>query len=373
MSCTASAGRSRFHVCEPHPLCEAFMRLRNRRAFHATTISTGRARGRSYFQLTARRGPMLDRGRPSAPGAAPFNSRSCPTPRPPYSVLGAACGRRRIPTRRSGANGPCRRQRRIAVGAFNSPQLLRLSGGSGRAPTVAGHPGHCRHAGSAPTCKITCRSACSTAARPITINDVINNFRHRVEAGCATLCSGKAARRRRGLCRGSPAPARRSRRPTCRCTSSFSAPTRSARRCTRFPASSPRFVNCAAEPRLRAHQSADPKEPPAIQPRYPLSGDRDTVVAGLKLLRRTWSSRRAPVYRRGARARAALHQRRRPAGLRARGRRDRGSIRPAPAGGPDQPLSSTSGCACAASSACAWSTVRSCPPSSPATPTPRSC
>jgi choline dehydrogenase len=47
---------------------------------------------------------------------------------------------------------------------------------------------------------------------------------------------------------------------------------------------------CQLRPQSRGFvriKSADPKEPPAIQPRYLSSAhDRDTVVAGLKLLRR---------------------------------------------------------------------------------------
>ena len=77
-SCTVSAGRSRSPMSASRIRCAKLSsRLRNRRAFRATTISTGRRQeGAGYFQLTARNGaPMLDRGRLSAPGAAPAQSR----------------------------------------------------------------------------------------------------------------------------------------------------------------------------------------------------------------------------------------------------------------------------------------------------------
>ena len=66
---------------------------------------------------------------------------------------------------------------------------------------------------------------------------------------------------------------------------------------------------CQLRPESRGFvhiKSADPTQPPAIQPRYLSSrSDRDTVVAGMKLLRADHASAgNTPLYRRRARARA---------------------------------------------------------------------
>ena len=74
---------------------------------------------------------------------------------------------------------------------------------------------------------------------------------------------------------------------------------------------------CQLRPESRGFvriKSADPREPPAIQPRYLTSRlDRDTVVDGLKLMRRIMEqpAMRA-LHRRGAGAWVALRERCRP-------------------------------------------------------------
>ena len=66
-------------------------------------------------------------------------------------------------------------------------------------------------------------------------------------------------------------------------------------------------------------KSADPAEPPAIQPRYmSASVDRDVMVKGMQLLRHGHGPAGAvALHRGGAHARAEMRQRRRPARIRA--------------------------------------------------------
>ena len=125
---------------------------------------------------------------------------------------------------------------------------------------------------------------------------------------CAMPCSARAAHHRRRLCRRLlPHQRRRSRRPTCSCTSSSSAPTASGEALHPFPG----FIAsvCQLRPESRGFvriKSADPAAAagdPAALPVDP--DDRDTVVAGLKLLRAIMEqpAMRA-LHRRGASARA---------------------------------------------------------------------
>ncbi len=212
---------------------------------------------------------------------------------------------------------------------------------------------------------------------PITMNDVINSWRHRIGAGLRYLLFRKGlltigAGYAGGFFRTS-APAAT---PDVQVHFIiFSADTAGAA-LHPFPG----FIAsvCQLRPESRGFvriKSADPRQPPAIQPRYLSSqADRDTMVAGMKLLRRIM---RQPAMRRYiAEERAPgpqVHERRRAARVRARDRHDRlSSDQHLPHGLRCRPPWSTSGCACAASSACAWSTARSCPRSSPATPTRRS-
>ena len=124
---------------------------------------------------------------------------------------------------------------------------------------------------------------------PITMNDVINNFRHRVEAGLRYALFRKGllavgAGYAGGFFRTSPAVAT----PDVQVHFIIFSTDKVGAALHPFPG----FIAsvCQLRPQSRGFvriKSADPKEPPAIQPRYLSSGyDRDTVVAGLKLLRR---------------------------------------------------------------------------------------
>jgi choline dehydrogenase len=123
---------------------------------------------------------------------------------------------------------------------------------------------------------------------PITMNDVINSFRHRMAAGLRYLLFRKGllaigAGYAGGFFRTSPQVAT----PDIQVHFIiFSADTAGAA-LHPFPGFIASICQLRPESRGTVHiKSADPAQPPAIQPRYLTSAfDRDTVVEGLKLLR----------------------------------------------------------------------------------------
>src|SRR2546430_9644548 len=175
-------------VCEPHPLCEAFIAAAEQAGFPRNDDFNGPTQeGAGYFQLTAR------------------NGRRCSTSvgylrparrRPNLAIVTNAAasrilfeGRRAIGVeyrqgdtiRTARANGEVL----IAGGAFNSPQLLQLSGLGPAAllsslgiPVTADMPGV--GANLQDHLQVRMQYRCT---EPITMNDVINSFRHRVGAG----------------------------------------------------------------------------------------------------------------------------------------------------------------------------------------------
>ena len=126
---------------------------------------------------------------------------------------------------------------------------------------------------------------------PITMNDVVIIG----GAGWVQVCATASWRKgllavgagyAGGFFRAKP---RRRYTPTSRCISLFSARTASGAALHPFPGFIASVCQLRPESRGFVHiKSADPRAPPAIQPRY-LSArtDRDTVVAGMKLLRRS--------------------------------------------------------------------------------------
>jgi choline dehydrogenase len=178
----------------------------------------------------------------------------------------------------------------VAAGAFNSPQLLQLSG-LGPAPllqsfgidVVAEMPGV--GADLQDHLQVRMQYRCT---EPLTMNDVINSWRHRMGAGVRYLVSRKGlltigAGYAGGFFRTSPAAAS----PDVQVHFIiFSADKVGA---PLHPFSGFIASICQLRPESRGFvriKSADPGQPPAIQPRYLSSAsDRDTIVAGMKLLR----------------------------------------------------------------------------------------
>lgn len=290
-------------VCEPHPLCEAFIEAAQQAGFPRNDDFNGPTQeGAGYFQLTARRGRRCS----TAVGYLRPARR-----RPNLSIVSNALanrilfsGRRAIgieyrqgdATRVAHASGEVI----VAGGSFNSPQLLQLSG-LGPAPllqslginVIADMPG----VGADLQDHFQVRMQYRCTER-ITMNDVIHSWLHRVGAGLryALLRKGLlaiGAGYAGGFFRTSPQAAT----PDVQVHFIiFSAETAGAA-LHAFPG----FIAsvCQLRPESRGFvriKSADAGQPPAIQPRYLSSPvDRDTVVAGMKLLRRIM---RQPAMRR---------------------------------------------------------------------------
>ncbi len=118
-------------------------------------------------------------------------------------------------------------------------------------------------------------------------------------------------------------------------------------------------------------KSADPREPPAIAPRYlTAQKDRDTTVAGIRILRSIMAAPpMVPFIESRARAGPGLRQRRRTCSTTCGGAARPSITRPRPAAWATiRPRWSTRDSGCVASSGCASSMPRSCRISSPATP-----
>src|SRR6516164_2502610 len=281
-------------VCEPHPLCEAFIEAAQQAGFPRNDDFNGPTQeGAGYFQLTARRGRRWS----TAVGYLRPARR-----RPNLAIASNALasrilfsGRRAIgveyrqgdSTRLAYANGEVI----LAGGTFNSPQLLQLSGlgpssllQSLGIDVVADMPG----VGADLQDHLQVRLQYRCTER-ITMNDVIHSWRHRTGAGLRYVLFRKGL-----LAIGAGYAGGFFRTNALVATPDvqvhfiiFSADTAGA-----ALHSFPGFIAsvCQLRPESRGFvriKSADPSEPPAIQPRYLSSQfDRDTVVAGIKLLRR---------------------------------------------------------------------------------------
>jgi choline dehydrogenase len=290
-------------VCEPHPLCEAFVAAAQQAGFPRNDDFNGPAQeGAGYFQLTARRGRRWS----TAVGYLRQARR-----RPNLTVVSNALaskilfsGRRAIgveyrcgdTTRTAHANGEVI----VAGGTFNSPQLLQLSGVGPAAllqsfgiSAIADMPGV--GADLQDHFQVRMQYRCT---EPITMNDVLHSWRHRSSAGLRYVLFRKGllaigAGYAGGFFRTSPLAAT----PDVQVHFIiFSADTAGA-----VLHSFPGFIAsvCQLRPESRGFvhiKSADPTKAPAIQPRYLSSPtDRDAVVTGIKLLRRIMSQ---PAMRR---------------------------------------------------------------------------
>jgi choline dehydrogenase len=291
------------NVSEPHPLCEAFLAATEQAGFPRNDDFNGPTQeGAGYFQLTARNGRRcstavgyLRQARRRANLTVVSNALASRILFSGARAIGVEY-RQGDTTHVAHASGEVI----VAGGAFNSPQLLQLSGlgpatllKSLGIDVVADMPDV--GAELQDHLQVRMQYRCT---EPITMNDVINNWRQRVGAGVRyalfrkgllSIGAGYAG----GFFRTGPEAAT----PDVQVHFIiFSADTAGAA-LHPFPG----FIAsvCQLRPESRGFvriKSADPNEPPAIQPRY-LSRphDCDTVVAGLKLLRRIM---RQPAMRR---------------------------------------------------------------------------
>jgi choline dehydrogenase len=282
------------NVCEPHPLCEAFIAAAQQAGFPRNDDFNGPTQeGAGYFQLTARNGRRCS----TAVGYLRQARR-----RPNLAIVSNAlasrilfAGRRAVGVeyrhggvmRTAHADGEVI----IAGGVFNSPQLLQLSGLGPAAllsslgiDVIADMPGV--GADLQDHLQIRMQYRCT---EPITMNDVINNWRHRIGAGLRYCVFRKGllavgAGYAGGFFRASPLAVT----PDVQVHFIIFSGDTAGAPLHPFPG----FIAsvCQLRPESRGFvriKSADPRMPPAIQPRYLSSRhDCDTVVVGMKLLRR---------------------------------------------------------------------------------------
>jgi choline dehydrogenase len=290
-------------VSEPHPLCEAFIEAAQQGGFPRNDDFNGPSQeGAGYFQLTAKNGRRWS----TAVGYLRQARR-----RPNLTIVSDALVTRILFSGRR-ATGVEYRQGQtmrtayadaeviLSGGAINSPQLLQLSG-LGPAvllraqgiDVIADMPGV--GADLQDHLQVRMQYRCT---EPITMNDVINNWRHRYGAGLRYVLS------RKGLLTigAGYAGAFLRTRPDLMTPDVqihfliFSADAAGAALHS-FPGFMTSVCQLRPESRGFVHiKSSDPNVPPAIQMRYLSSrNDCDTVVAGLSLLRRVMNQ---PAMRR---------------------------------------------------------------------------
>ena len=291
------------NVGETHPLAEAFLAAAQQAGIPRNDDFNGaRQEGAGYFQLTSRKGRRW-----STAAGYLKQARNRPNLQVELNALASRIlfsGRRAIgieyrqggATRTAYANG----ELILAGGAFNSPQLLQLSGlGPAKIlrelgiEVIADMPGVGADLQDHFQVRMQFR-----AREPITANDVINNWRQRYGAGVRYLLTGKGL-----LSIGAGyAGAFFRTRPELETPDVqihfliFSTETAGA---SVHPFSGFMASVCQLRPDSRGFvriKSNDPAMPPAIQPRY-LSNrnDCETIVAGLHRLREVMNQ---PVMRR---------------------------------------------------------------------------
>ena len=291
------------NVCEPHPLCEAFIAAAQEAGFPRNDDFNGPTQeGAGYFQYTARKGLR----RSTAVGYL-RQARRRPNLRLVTRALATRIllsGRRAtgIEYRRGDATHVAHASAEVilAGGAFNSPQLMQLSG-LGPADLLRQHgitvvadlPGV--GADLQDHMQVRFQYRCT---EPITMNDVVHHWRHRMLAGLRYFVSRKGllaigAGYAGAFLRTSPNLAT----PDVQLHFLiFSGETAGAALHT-FPG----FIVsvCQLRPESRGFvriTSADPRDPPAIQPRYLTArADRETLVAGMRVLQKIM---REPAMRR---------------------------------------------------------------------------
>jgi choline dehydrogenase len=280
-------------VCEPHPLCEAFIAAAQAAGFPRNDDFNGpRQEGAGYFQLTTRNGRRWS----TAVGYLRQAWR-----RPNLAIACNALATRILLSGRRATGVEYRQDGTLrtayadgevilAGGAFNSPQLLQLSG-LGPAELLRRHgieviadvPGVGQDLQD--HLQIRMQYRCT---HPITMNDVINHWRHRYGAGLRYALSRKGlltigAGYAGAFLRTRPELAT----PDIQIHFLIFSADAAGGALHPFPG----FMTsvCQLRPESRGFveiRSRDPAVPPAIQPRYLTSRhDRDTAVAGMILMR----------------------------------------------------------------------------------------
>ena len=175
-------------VCEPHPLCEAFIESSQQAGYPRNDDFNGpEQEGAGYFQLTARNGRRCSTAVGYLRQARRRHNLAVETNALAGRILFDGKRAIGIEFRKGGAARVAYAGREIILsgGAFNSPQLLQLSG-LGPADLLRSHdievkadmPGVGEDLQDHLQVRIQYR-----CTEPITMNDVINSWRQRVGAG----------------------------------------------------------------------------------------------------------------------------------------------------------------------------------------------
>ncbi|MGE3146344.1 MAG: GMC family oxidoreductase [Pseudorhodoplanes sp.] len=281
------------NVSEPHPLCEAFIAASQQAGFPRNDDFNGpQQEGAGYFQLTARNGRRCSTATGYLkPARKRPNLRVVPDALVTRILMN---GRRAVGVEyRAGGTthvAQAGRETILAAGAFGSPQIMQLSGLGPAAllrehgvPVVADLPGIGEDLQDHFQVRLQYR-----CTEPITMNDVINDWRLRMLAGLRyvllrkgllTIGAGYAG----GFFRTDPALAT----PDVQVHFIIFSAEKIGANLHPFPG----FIAsvCQLRPESRGHvriKSADPAAAPAIRPLYMSArSDRDTTLAGIRLLR----------------------------------------------------------------------------------------
>jgi choline dehydrogenase len=289
-------------VGEPHPLAEAFIAAAEQAGIPRNDDFNGPTQeGAGYFQLTAKNGRRW-----STAAGYLKQARHRANLRVELNALASRVlfsGRRAtgIEYRQNGTIHTAYADGEVilAGGAFNSPQLLQLSGvgpadllrkhGIGVIADMAGVGADLQD-----HFQVRMQFRCT---EPITANDVINSWRHRYGAGIRYFTTGKGllsigAGYAGAFFRTRPDLA------TPDIQIHFLIFSTEAAGATVHPFPGFMASVCQLRPDSRGFvriKSADPAMPPAIQPRYiSVRSDCDTIIAGLKKLREVMNQ---PVIR----------------------------------------------------------------------------
>jgi choline dehydrogenase len=290
------------NVGEPHPLCEAFLEAAEQSGIPRTDDFNGpKQEGAGYFQLTAKKGRRWSTAAGYLKQARHRHNLKVELNALATRILFS--GRRAFGIEyRQGENlrtAYADGEVILSGGAFNSPQLMQLSG-VGPADLLRSHgidviadlPG----VGSDLQDHLQVRMQ-FRASQPITANDVLNNWRHRYTAGIRYMLTRKGLL---GVGAGYGGAFFKTRPDLATPDVQihfliFSSETAGA---NVHPFSGFMASVCQLRPDSRGYvriKSADPATPPAIQPRYLTArNDVDTIVAGLKQLRQVMNK---PVMR----------------------------------------------------------------------------
>ena len=282
------------NVSEPHPLCEAFIDAAGQAGFPRTEDFNGRDQeGAGYFQLTARNG----RRKSTASGyLKPARKRTNLT-----VATGALATRILFEGRRATGVEYTQDGTRhtaqagieviVAGGAFNSPQLLQLSGvgpadhlRSLGIPVIADRPGV--GADLQDHFQVRMQYRCT---EPITMNDVVNSWHRRIHAGLRYMTSRKGVLT---IGAGYAGAFLRTRAeletPDVQIHFILFSAGSLGGNLHPFPGFTASV--CQLRPESRGFvriKSRDPAAAPAIQPRYlSTQFDVDTILAGIKLQRK---------------------------------------------------------------------------------------